>query len=274
MIIKALAENTSISSELGCEHGLSLYIETDKHKILFDMGVSALFAKNALLLGVDLGGVDIAFISHGHYDHGGGLKTFLGMNDKAKVYISSRAFDGHFANFENGGIKPVGLDTALMDSGRFLYVGEHLQIDEELTLFSHVRCLRLNPSGNADLLKMEGGSYLPDDFMHEQNLCIVENGKTVLISGCAHCGIVNILEHFHGRNGYYPDTVIGGLHLFNPARDTSERPEIVREIAEFLLETKAKFQTCHCTGIESFNLLKQLMGDRIDYLSGGQALKL
>ncbi len=272
MRIKALAENTSVSEDLGCEHGLSLYIETTAHKILFDTGTSALFAKNALLMEVDLRQVDIAFISHGHYDHGGGLRTFLTLNEKAKVYVSSRAFDKHYAYFGDKSVKYIGLSEELLPLNRFVYVDDGLKIDDELTLFSGVKCKKLNPTGNADLLKQRGTGYECDDFTHEQNLVIRENGKTVLISGCSHCGIVNILEHFKRQNGCYPDTVIGGFHLYNPARDVYERPEIVRQIAEFLLKTKAKCHTCHCTGIESYKRLKDMMGGAIEYLSGGMTL--
>ncbi len=196
MIIKALAENTSVSSELGCEHGLSLYIETGKHKILFDTGKSALFSKNALLMDVDLRSVDIAFISHGHYDHGGGLKTFLQLNTHAKVHISSRAFDNHYARLSNEGLKYIGLSKELLASDRFACEGGAMKIDEELALFSGVKREKLVPTGNADLLMQDGEGCVCDDFAHEQNLVICENGKSVLISGCAHCGIVNILEHF------------------------------------------------------------------------------
>ena len=269
MIIKALAENTSVSSEFGCEHGLSLYIETMTHKLLFDTGVGDLFAKNALLLGVDLREVDIAFLSHGHYDHGGGLKTFFEINDRAKVYISSRAFDKHYANFGDKSVKYIGLSGELLPMNRFVFVDDGLKIDDTLELFSDVKRKKLNPTGNADLLKQD---YTPDDFAHEQNLIIREDGKTVLISGCSHCGIVNILEHYRRLNKSYPDTVIGGFHLYNPARDIYERPEIVKEIAGFLLKTKAAFHTCHCTGIKSYERLKDIMGDAVNYLSGGKTL--
>ena len=76
MKISVLAENTACDNLFDCEHGLSLYIDTGKNKILFDMGQSNLFEKNAEKLGIDLSEVDIAILSHGHYDHGGGLKRF------------------------------------------------------------------------------------------------------------------------------------------------------------------------------------------------------
>jgi len=92
MLIKALVENTTITDDLGCEHGLSLYIETAKHKILFDVGASELFFQNAKKFGVNIADVDFLVISHGHYDHGGGLKAFCGKTKKPKFScIGSRS---------------------------------------------------------------------------------------------------------------------------------------------------------------------------------------
>ena len=101
MKITALVENT-VSEEqaerlgLGREHGLSLYIEACGHRILFDMGQSGLFARNAAALGVDLAAVDLAVLSHGHYDHGGGLARFLELNGAAPVYLNEHAFEPHY----------------------------------------------------------------------------------------------------------------------------------------------------------------------------------
>ena len=116
----------------------------------------------------------------------------------------------------------MGLDTALLESDRFVYVGDRHIIDDELETFSNVACTRLNPTGNADLLKEDGTSYVRDDFAHEQNLIVRTGSKTVLISGCSHCGIVNILERFRAEHGAWPDTVVGGFHLYN-RRGTSAR---------------------------------------------------
>ena len=95
MKITVLTENTS-SCGLPCEHGLSLYIESNGKRILFDTGQTALFAENAERLGIDLSAVDICVISHGHYDHGGGLGRFLEINDRAPVYLSRHAFGSYF----------------------------------------------------------------------------------------------------------------------------------------------------------------------------------
>ena len=153
MIVKVLSENTASSEKFGCEHGLSLYIETDTNKILFDTGASGLFAENAKKLGVDLTKVNLSVLSHGHYDHGGGLKTFLSINSIAKIYVQKRAFEKHYAN-RPGGIKEyIGLDESLLPNERFVFCGERFTIDEELELFSGVKAERLVPSGNTAFME-------------------------------------------------------------------------------------------------------------------------
>ncbi|AFV12532.1 metallo-beta-lactamase family protein [Thermacetogenium phaeum DSM 12270] len=92
MLIKTLVENTSISKDFGSEHGLSLYIETKKHKILFDVGASELFLQNAKKLNVNIADVDFLVISHGHYDHGGGAKNLFERKQKSRGISTSTRF--------------------------------------------------------------------------------------------------------------------------------------------------------------------------------------
>ena len=92
----ALIENTSARG-LPTEHGLSLFVETAEHKFLFDMGQTDLFARNAETLGIDLSKVDFAVLSHGHYDHGGGLPAFLAVNPTAAVYLQASAAGDHYS---------------------------------------------------------------------------------------------------------------------------------------------------------------------------------
>lgn len=91
MKIISLVENTSSSSEYRSEHGLCLYIETPKHKILFDLGQDKLFAENAAKMNIDISDIDTVIISHGHRDHGGGLNKFLELNTKAKNIHTQRS---------------------------------------------------------------------------------------------------------------------------------------------------------------------------------------
>lgn len=273
MIVKALAENTSCSEDLGCEHGLSLYIEALGRKILFDMGQGTLFAENAKKMDVDLSKVEIAVISHGHYDHGGGLRTFLELNDKAKIYLQKGAFEKHYSD-DPGRKVYIGLDERLLPNDRFVLCDGSAEIARGLELLSSVCGSWPVPSGNAELLMKVGETYLSDDFSHEQSLIVRENEKTLLISGCAHRGILNILECYGALKGGAPDYVIGGFHLSAPGKNEDEAPETVSKVAEALNRAKTKYYTCHCTGAASYKRLKSVLGDKIDYLSAGSGLAL
>lgn len=274
MIIKVLSENTTVSVGIGSEHGLSLYIEAGDKKLLFDTGASGLFAENAGKMNVDIAAVDIVVISHGHYDHGGGLETLLEKNKTARVYVRDNAFEPHYAARPNGEVDNIGLNKTLRDHDQLVLTGDSLTLGQDMELFSGVQAYRFNPSGNIDLLMKSGDFLVRDDFSHEQNLLVRDNGKTVLFAGCAHSGIVNIIEHCRNNYGAMPDVVIGGFHLFNPNTKENESPAVVAKIGKYLLETGARFYTCHCTGRDAFTWLKDVLGDRVAYLSGGSDITL
>ena len=91
-----LSDNRTCNDLLQTEHGLSILLETEHHRILLDTGASDIFIRNAERLGINLSTVDYVFISHGHSDHAGGLKHFMEINDKAKVIVSPDALKGRF----------------------------------------------------------------------------------------------------------------------------------------------------------------------------------
>lgn len=274
MIISVLTENTAKNEHYKCEHGLCLHIATEKHKILFDTGATALFSENASTMDIDLSKVDMAILSHGHLDHGGGLKTFLEINETAKVYARKKAFGKFYLNKSNGEKMYAGLDESLLPNDRFVLVEGDLVLDKGLELFSNVKGDKFNPSENIQLLEKVGDEFQQDEFAHEQNLVVQENDKTLLVAGCAHRGIVNIMEHFQNKCGRFPDYVIGGFHLYNRKADKSEDPAIIDAISESLLATGSKFYTCHCTGLTPYKRLKSNMGEKIDYLASGEQLTI
>ena len=273
MRIKVLAEDTSSNSSMKSEHGLSLYIETMGKKILFDTGASNLFLENAEKMGISIKDVDLAVISHGHYDHGGGLRGFFEENDKAKVYIHKKAFEPHFSK-RSEKTADIGLDQSLIDHSRIVFTEDVFPIDQSLLLFSKVTENEFFSSCNQSLLVEKGGAITPDDFGHEQNLMIDENGKIILIAGCAHRGIVNILKSSVFINYKEPNFVIGGFHLYNYSERKSEDPSTVQQIGDFLKNTGSIYYTGHCTGNEAFNHLKTIMGDQIHYLSTGSVVDI
>jgi 7,8-dihydropterin-6-yl-methyl-4-(beta-D-ribofuranosyl)aminobenzene 5'-phosphate synthase len=274
MILKCLAENNSISDQFKSEHGLSLYAEVGRHQLLFDVGASDLFAANAEKMNVDLRKVDTLILSHGHYDHGGGLKTFLDLNERAKIYLHPEAFKEHYAAQKDGGTAYIGIDQKLLTKSQLIFTDPITKINDVLTVFSAVSGDVFSPSGNSELFMMENNELKADNFNHEQNLVIYESGKRILIAGCAHRGIVNIMNHMETIGLGGPDVVIGGFHLYARSMDKTEPEEIVQALGHELLNRKAIFYTCHCTGMKAYQQLKAVMGDRIHYLSTGQILEL
>ena len=258
MKITSLLENTASRADVCAEHGLSLYIETERHRILFDMGQSDLFAKNAQALGVDLSRVDLAVLSHGHYDHGGGLKTFLSVNTHAPVYVHRDAFLPHY----NGTEKYIGLDTALAKSPRLVFTDDSHRIDDTLSLFSCNGEKRGWEKDSGGLFERVESDFIPDDFRHEQYLLIEDAGRRVLISGCSHAGILNITAHFA------PDVLVGGFHLSKMPTD-----ERLASMAMALAAYPTAFYTCHCTGQAQYDLLRSYM-PRLSYLACGDSISL
>lgn len=260
MKLWTLIENTTCREDLTAEHGLSLYIEACGKKILFDAGGSGAFAENAEKMGIDLTAVDLAILSHGHNDHGGGLMWFLELNKTAPVYLNPWAFEPHF-NAEN---KNIGIDPALQETGRLHFVEDICCIAPGLTLFScQDRCLS-SPIDTAGLTAMRDGQLQPEDFRHEQYLLIEEAGKKILISGCSHRGILNIMEWFR------PDILVGGFHFMKMDPASAALADATQALGKY----PTTYYTGHCTGLAQFDAMKKLLGDQLQYLSTGSTLSL
>lgn len=273
MIIKALVEDTTQIKDLQSEHGLSLYIETEGVKILFDSGASGLFFENAKKMDIDIKDIDYAVISHGHNDHCGGLEKFLEENNKADVFIHESAFDNHYS-MRDGEMINIGLDPALKDNKRLVFVKGRFFIWKCIEVFSDVEITKPLPSSNSNLYSEDQGNIILDNFNHELNLAICEDGKYFLFTGCAHNGIMNIMEYFKKTRGNMPDFVIGGLHLESRTHHVSKDDLFMKELSEYMMASKAVFYAGHCTGTQAFDILEDALRQNIHYLSTGQEINI
>ena len=255
MKFTTLIENTAISPDLTAEHGLSLFIETDRCKLLFDAGQSGAFADNAQKLGIDLKTADHAVLSHGHYDHGGGIQRFLELNRTAKIYVNQHAFGGHF----NASGRYIGLPEELRHSPRLIPTGDVHAIAPGLTLHTCNDRSPAFPIESAGLTEQVGDFLLPEEFRHEQSLLIEENGRRILLSGCAHKGVLNLLEWFR------PDVFVGGFHFKGLSPDDPR----LKAWGERMEAYDTRFYTGHCTGAEQYAVLKKILGERLHALSTG-----
>ena len=261
MKITALVENQS-SCHLEAKHGLSLYIETAKHKILFDLGPDNTLFKNAEMLGLDLKKVDTVVLSHGHSDHGGALEQFLRNNHSAKVYAQRKAFEGHYRKSKLLQVN-IGIARDLHAHPQVVLLDGDFIIDDELILFPTPNIEKYRSTAN-DTLFTDAGK---DDFSHEQSLMILCD-TNVLFMGCGHAGVVNILEK---ALVYEPQICVGGYHLWNPVTKRTVPNDLLEGIACELARYDIRYYTCHCTGQKAYNYLAERLPD-MNYLSCGDTI--
>ena len=278
MRIVNLIENTE--GKAGClyAHGLSFYIEKGGRKMLMDLGPSDDTLKNAKSLGIDLSAVDTVILSHGHYDHSGGILPFADAGFGAGIYMQRAAGDDYYADDGEGAgderFRYIGIDKRICDLPQVKMLdGDHV-IEEGTELFTIKNRTHALPFTNKRLLKKTGGEFVRDEFEHEHFLVLTEGGKSVLMGGCAHNGILSIMDAYEEKYGKAPDVVISGFHLMKKTPYREDQVKEIEDIARKLCEYPTVFYTCHCTGLEAFDIMKAVMGDKLIYVHSGDEIIL
>ncbi len=273
MKIINLIEDTKGQNNCYYEHGLSFYIETANHKLLVDTGASGAFIDNAALLNIDLTKVDTVIISHGHYDHAGGLLDFLKINNQAKVYIQKSA-TADFYNASVAGGKYIGMDKSISNHPQVQLIDGDYKIDDEINIFTGVSGRRLWPKGNALLKRKlpDSEELVQDEFEHEQYIVINNNNERILISGCAHNGILNILDKYLDIYDDMPSKVISGFHMTQKSGYSESDEFMIRATARELRELNTIFYTGHCTGAYPLELLQSMMGNKLVSIHSGEEI--
>lgn len=264
MKIVVLSENTTSSSKVTPEFGLSLHITCGQTSVLFDAGSSANFARNTHVLGVDLAQVDCAVLSHGHYDHADGFATFIELNERAPIY-AHRGFDGDYFKRPD---EYIGISPALKGNDRFVTVDGMRKIGDDLALLSYDAATAIHAIESNGMFAKGGATVRDDDFAHEHYLLACEGDTRLLVTGCSHRGIANIMNWVKDLHITH---VIGGFHLMGvEAGDYAKLDALAGELAAY----GAQYFTCHCTGVEQYARLKCQLGDRISYAGTGRIIEL
>jgi 7,8-dihydropterin-6-yl-methyl-4-(beta-D-ribofuranosyl)aminobenzene 5'-phosphate synthase len=277
--IITIIENSPGRMGLTNQHGLSLHIETSGSKILFDAGPSNAVSSNAKTLGVRLTDVDMAILSHGHYDHSGGFEAFFGENPLALLYVREGADGEHYAKRKDGW-EYIGVDQRLFErnSKRIIKIKENTEMSPGLHILAAIPRIEPCPVGNRLLFKKEGDDYVNDLFDHELVLVIEEDDGIVIFSGCGHPGVLNMVHA--ARQQFQKQrikAVIGGFHLMygSSSEDFTQNSRDASVIADRLVQLGCeRIISGHCTGDQATAVFKEKLKDRHVALSTGSELDL
>ena len=267
MKFQFIVDNKTETTRCMGEWGLSILIETGEKKILLDTGMTDLYAENAANLGINLKEVDGLVISHGHFDHTGGVPFFVECNEKAPIYLHRDAL------FEAYGEDDGAIDTEPcsirwsdeeMDNiwPRIQFTSGVTEIFGNVTLIGDIPDLEGYPPTEQfwRRIELEDGGFelIPDTMSHEQVLVVEEAAGIYIFSGCSHRGVIPTIKHVQQlMPGKRIAGLIAGMHLY-PA-SPQQRSAIVEEVAA--LDMDVIFPV-HCTGMDAILQLKAKMGDK------------
>lgn len=269
-----IENNPDDNNTLLSEHGLSIYIEVEEMKILFDTGKSGDFINNAEKLNVDLSNIDYLLLSHGHYDHSGGFKKLVdGIGSPFKLIVGDGFFSEKYKLMDNNTYRyrgnPFNKDFINENNISLTCINEDIfYINENIMIFSNFKRNNDFEIQNKLFRIKKNEEYILDDFSDEIVLAVKKNEGLIVILGCSQVGVVNILETITKRTGIPIYAIIGGSHLVE-ADD-----ERVSKTIEFLKENNIEIiAMSHCTGEYAIEKLKNEFKDKFVYNNTGNIIK-
>jgi 7,8-dihydropterin-6-yl-methyl-4-(beta-D-ribofuranosyl)aminobenzene 5'-phosphate synthase len=263
--ITTLVENTvSIggSRKLIGEHGLAFLIETRDRNILFDTGQYLALENNARVLGIDLKNVDSVVLSHGHYDHTGGLKHLLDCNSNFSLFahpaVFSRKLKKSKGKYRKIGI-PLNQNDLVKQNVKLILDAKPLEILPGLMTTGEILLLTDFESVTSGFVVEKDGHKIPDMLADDMALILDTGSGLVVMLGCSHRGVINTLRQVKkitGRDKIY--AIMGGLHL---VKATEKRlKQIMQHMREFQPE---KIVVGHCTGSHAIHALYNQFKDKV-----------
>ncbi len=277
--IQAIVDNYSRPAEdkLATEAGLSYWIEYGEENFLFDTGDGEAIQKNMPILKRNRESIDSIILSHGHYDHTGGLGWVLCGNKEAEIFakttVANTLWSERITGFALAGMNE---QVALEAADRFHYFEEVLEIAPDFFLIPKASDRYPRPESSKFLWEGNEGELQPDSFDHECFIVVRREAGLIVITGCSHQGVTNMVDQ---AMILFPDEpvlhVLGGFHLQGRKPDFHEKEETIDAVGEYLKAQVARtIYTGHCTGLPAFERLQEKVGDQVQYFYAGDILEL
>jgi 7,8-dihydropterin-6-yl-methyl-4-(beta-D-ribofuranosyl)aminobenzene 5'-phosphate synthase len=273
--ITTLSENTAGRSGLLAEWGLSILIEADGCRVLLDTGLSLSAAYNAITLGIDLSRIDKIVFSHGHSDHTGGLLHILKMvKGPVEVICHPDMWAPKYARVagrpEHYVGPPFTREAAEAVGATFNMTKEPVWISENIVTSGEIPMTTAYEKVDPMLYVKEGGELKPDPLWDDQAVFAKSDEGLIIVSGCAHRGIINTIRHARKLTGVGPIyAVIGGTHLISAS---AERMDLtIADLASFGVR---KLGVSHCTGLPAATTLAWKFGEAFFFNNAGTRIEI
>ena len=271
--IYTLVDNTAGYGFQG-EWGLSFYIEAQGHKILFDTGMTSLASENARLAKIDLSSIDTLVLSHGHNDHTGGLADFLKYTGDVPVISHPDIWTKKYVQENQNSLDYIGIPVCREElesrGAQFHLTTKTFEICQSIITTGEVELNNPYEKIDGDLLVKTAGEFYCDPMMDDLSLIIQTDRGLVVITGCAHRGIVNTLQHAQKITGDQRILfAIGGFHLYQASQERLDWT-----IQTLLSMGIQKVSPCHCTGFHAMAQIYQNMPKQYQPIYAGSVIEL
>lgn len=262
--ITVLVENTVYTEGLLAEHGLSLLLEFENRKYLFDSGQGMALKNNAQKIGLNFNKLDGLILSHGHYDHTGGVSHLLEVNPMLDIYAHP---DFQIDRYSQRGKRLVPVSYSGPEIKEFNEISNLTEIESGMFLTGEIK--NAENYINEKYKRKNNNNYVSDNFSDDLSLYFEGENGLIVILGCSHKGVLNILREIESKSGISEiDKVIGGMHLMS-----ADQQKLQKIIDYFKFKDVNEVYPLHCTGRKAASFFKEKLGDKIKFAGVGSIIE-